>query len=299
MSGYIAIDGGTTNTRVSFVKNGEVVGRIKESTGAGDGREKLMRAVADMLNEAERDFGKAEAIIASGMITSKNGLYELPHISAPAGIKDLHAGMKKARIMGFDFTFIPGIKKESKSAENADMMRGEETELAGLAEKPESDCAYILPGSHSKCILTDESGRICDFSTYLTGEMISALIGGTILKESVCYSDTDTEYLAYGFDMCEKLGINEALFKTRILDCVVGCEKPKIFSCFMGVVMHDEIKRIANIGAKKYVVGGKSELRIPETFLLRKLAGDNVFELTDEMCKNASALGAVKIFEYK
>lgn len=307
MSDYIIIDGGTTNTRVCFVSGGEVVSRIKKGVGAANGKDALVSAIRAALEELkEKSEGASEnakAIIASGMITSGNGLYELNHISAPCGIKELHGGMKEVlfeEISNLPFWFIPGVKKSGETEEESDMMRGEESELFGLCDKTEPSCAYVLPGSHSKCILTDEKGRICDFLTFLTGEMISALSKDTILKNSISFCEADYTYLERGFLHCDKYGLCETLFKVRVLDTLGKKSKSECFGYFLGAVFCGEIKRILSIGAKKVVVGGKAELREPEGYLLNKFAKNTVIEIkNDEACENAAEIGALHIFEAK
>ena len=60
---------------------------------------------------------------------------------------------------------VPGVKTEGETIADADMMRGEGTELIGLMEHLESAAVYVLPGSHSKLIHVDGAGRIVDFTT--------------------------------------------------------------------------------------------------------------------------------------
>ena len=81
-------------------------------------------------------------ILASGMITSEFGLYELPHLTAPAGIKELHDSMAEVsfpEISPIPFVFIRGIKVNSDKLCDFDMMRGEETELVGINFLQEND----------------------------------------------------------------------------------------------------------------------------------------------------------------
>ena len=85
---------------------------------------------------------------------------------------------------------VPGVKTEGETIADADMMRGEETELIGLMEHLESAAVYVLPGSHSKLIHVDGAGRIVDFTTMLTGELIAALLQNTILKDAVYLAGT-------------------------------------------------------------------------------------------------------------
>ena len=85
---------------------------------------------------------------------------------------------------------VPGVKTEGETIADADMMRCEETELIGLMEHLESAAVYVLPGSHSKLIHVDGAGRIVDFTTMLTGEMIAALSQNTILKDAIYLAGT-------------------------------------------------------------------------------------------------------------
>jgi len=309
MSNYITIDGGTTNTRICLVSDGTIIDRIKLNVGV----RKNMKADF-VLKEAVRDGIKSilelngfqqyniNKILASGMITSEYGLFELQHISVPAGIGELHTNMvevKITEISDIPFVFIPGVRTACTSLENADVMRGEETELIGLAENIFDENAYILPGSHSKCIITDKEGRISDFFTSLTGEMLVALKDGTILKNILDFNlKPDEKYLAFGYEYCENNGFNEALFKVRILNSIFKCEPHEVFSFFLGTVLHDEIKRTIDVPVKQIVIGGRKQLKEAMAFLLCRYAEKTVVCIPDETAENASAMGIVRIYEY-
>ena len=221
MKRYITIDGGTTNTRLSLVLDNRVIDTVRYAAGARAGIEDktvLKNAVREGISRLLSVNGLIESdicrILASGMITSEFGLYHLDHLTAPAGLAELHAGMEQvilSDICSIPFVFLRGVKQQGDIL-HADVMRGEETELMGLCPQP--NCVYILPGSHSKVIRTDENCRIASFSTTLTGEMISALSQTTILKSSVSLVDHALckESLLEGYNICKELGMNAALF---------------------------------------------------------------------------------------
>ncbi|MDO5311108.1 MAG: 2-dehydro-3-deoxygalactonokinase, partial [Clostridia bacterium] len=139
MRNYITVDGGTTNTRLSLVRDRKVMRTVKLPLGAKagiDNRDSYRAAVRDAISELRKDTGGEGIyrILASGMITSEFGLCNLPHISAPAGIAELHEGMYEtvlADISDIPFVFIPGIRISGGDLEHTDMMRGEEAELVG------------------------------------------------------------------------------------------------------------------------------------------------------------------------
>lgn len=296
---YITIDGGTSNTRVYTIENGNVKLISKAAVGAHNSNG-LRRFLKETLSDI--DAGRIDAIIASGMITSANGLLEVRHIPAPAGLQELHCAMQEALfpdICSVPFTFIPGVKIDSGKIENADIMRGEETELMGLGEIY-ANTAYILPGTHSKCILTDIRGKIFDFFTMMTGELLEAVKKSTIIGKSFEYFEVfDEKSLSDGFEYASENGINETLFKCRIMDILLGKSQTEIYSFCLGAVLSGELNRIAKVKADRFVFGGKRTLRIPESLLFKKYFGKTTVCLDDSVCSNAAPLGAVKIYENK
>ncbi len=309
MNTYIAIDGGTTNTRISLVKDREITNTIKLSIGARVCIEnaallktEIKKAIEKLLKDNRLNEKDIIRILASGMITSEFGLCSLPHIETPAGINELHRSTHQVvfdEISTIPFVFIRGVKVPSGTFENADVMRGEETELMGLINLEYGKCVYVLPGSHSKIIKTDATGKIYDFSTMLTGEMIYSLSQYTILKDAVdlSVSEINSEYLLKGFDFCNKEGINKALFKTRILKNIFGCNKEETYSFFLGTVLSQEIEQIIKSDAQTVVLGGKAEIKNPMAEILNARDSKKIILLDENEVAHSTALGAVRIFE--
>ena len=308
---YITIDGGTTNTRVSIVKDRKAADTVKLPYGAKAGIEnsKLLKngirdAVSRLLESHCVKSCDVECILASGMITSEFGFYNLAHIETPVGIAELNSAAKKVylpEICDIPFVFLCGVKTGCDSLHTTDMMRGEETELFGLCDEIEPDCAYLLPGSHSKLIFTDSLGRITSFTTFLTGEMAAALSGDTILKDSVFLDcgHTESEYLFSGYEYCRKYGINESLFKARILKNIFSLGKEEIYSFFMGAVLEGEIIRVIESDVKKITVGGKKQLREQSVLLLKKYSGALITDAGEDAVQSSVINGMIKIYEYR
>lgn len=313
MKRYITIDGGTTNTRVNLVKNDRIVATKKLCRGARagiDDREglkiELREAIADILSENQLSEGDITKILASGMITCEFGLYELPHILAPAGIRELHDSMAEVHfpeISSIPFTFIRGVKAASTSLEDFDMMRGEETELMGLISLygGNGESVYVLPGSHSKIIRTDSLGRITDFSTMLTGEMIMALSQGTILKDAVdlTVDECDEIYLSEGYNFAKSEGINKALFKVRILKNIFKKTPKEVYSFFLGAVLADEIDNILSSDAENIFIGGNYRIKTATATLLSAVSDKKVTVISNNDVERSTAVGAIRVFEYK
>ena len=311
MKNYITIDGGTTNTRISLVRDGSVIKTNKISIGAKDcarDTEPLKQAILQEIDNIclhnSLSAQEIDAIIASGMITSDHGLYTLPHLCAPAGIPELHEGMMRVEnVFGtLPCHFIPGVKKTAEDPLKTDMMRGEETEIFGLlTEFIDESTMFVLPGSHSKHIFIDSNSKISDFKTLLSGEAIFAIASDTILKDAVDLDirEFDKDALVSGYEAAEKYGLYEALFKVRISRVLFGKSSIECYSFFLGVMLMEEVSAIRRSSVKKAVIGGKAELREPLAHLLSSKTSIEVKALSDEECEKATAIGAVKIYEYK
>ncbi|MBO5746528.1 MAG: 2-dehydro-3-deoxygalactonokinase [Clostridia bacterium] len=311
MANYITVDGGTTNTRVSLVMDGKVCDTIKYNVGAKvgiDNADCLKNAVKEGILKLLDKFGLTvfdiERVLAGGMITSEHGLCNVPHIEAPAGISELKRNVKEVvlpEICDVPFVFIPGVKVGCDNLDTADMMRGEEAELVGMMKDGVSDCVYVMPGSHSKIVTVDAFGRIVDFKTMMTGEMIAALSGGTILKSSVDLGcDTvDEEYLVKGFDSCRQNGINNALFKVRVLNNMFGGTKLQVYSFFLGVILAEEIVEIEKQSVNAVVIGGREQIKRATAILLKRCSQKNIIEVSAEDVDMAPSRGMVKIYEYE
>lgn len=309
MKKYITIDGGTTNTRVSLTDGKSVratvkipIGARKSIDGSSELKAGLREAIKKLLSDTKICISDLDAIIASGMITSEFGLINLPHLTAPVGFEELHGGIfaeEIPEVVSLPIHFIRGVKTVG-TLSSTDMMRGEETELMGILDSSYGECVYVLPGSHSKLIYTDGDGRITHFSTTLTGEMLAALSEGTILRDAVSLSveKLDTDSLESGFLYAKEYGINEALFKTRILKNLFGKDESACYSFFLGAVLSDEILSIVASAAGTAVIGGKSQLKEATAHLLSKFSDKKTVILSDEVVESSTALGAVKIFEY-
>ncbi len=308
MKRYITIDGGTTNTRVYLVEDYKISDTVKINVGSNnpDSKARLaveikeaIRSLLDSHALSEKDIHR---IIASGMITSEFGLCKLDHAIAPVGIDRLHGSMAEISlpdISSVPFVFLRGIKTVGDKLFDFNMMRGEETELMGIADSEYGSCIYILPGSHSKIIRINEKGEIFEFISTLTGEMIAALTKGTILSTCVdLNSKLCDEGLYEGYDYAYEYGINEALLKTRTLANIMKKDNDYLYSFFLGVVLCDEIKAIIKMEEKTVVISGREEIKRAIATLLEKHSDKKVIALDKALVDCSTVRGAIKIYEY-
>lgn len=301
MANYITVDGGTSKTRLCFVKDGIFTDSIKFDVGVKScigGNVHYKNIIKDGIDKLIEKWGLIpERILASGMITSEFGLVKLDHILAPAGISELNANLCEMifpEISNVPFVFIRGVKMQGSSLLDTDIMRGEETEIVGIYN---GDGIYVLTGSHSK-IVNVKNGRIESFKTMLTGEMLAALATNTILSGTVCMNaELSEEYLLKGYEYCKLHGINEALFKVRVLDTMFKKSSSDIYSFYIGAVLCSEIEYILSLNSNRIVVSGNKYIKEAEYMLLNALTNSCVEILSDIDVDCSVSLGAVKIYE--
>lgn len=179
---WIAVDWGTTNLRAFAMGRGGVVAQVMSDDGMGkldkDGFEPaLLRLIGPWLAE-----GRVTEVVACGMVGSRQGWHEAPYRAVPCAPLDpgslVTAPTRDARIR---VRLVPGLKQ----VQPADVMRGEETQIAGaLALMPGFDGVICLPGTHSKWAHLS-AGEVVSFQTYLTGEMFALLSQASVLRHGM------------------------------------------------------------------------------------------------------------------
>lgn len=191
----IGVDWGTSSFRAYLInRDGEVIDSISAAEGIlsvrdGDFESVFERLLADWL----RDYSSLP-ILLSGMITSKNGWFEVDYVQVPAEVSSIAsalAGFETSR--GRKLHFVTGLAVTG--AEMApDVMRGEETELIGQICHRNNDGLFLLPGTHSKWVRI-EGRRIVDFQTFMTGEVYALLKQHSILgKLMSCCSESGAAF---------------------------------------------------------------------------------------------------------
>jgi 2-dehydro-3-deoxygalactonokinase len=179
---WIAVDWGTTNLRAFAMQGATVVAQAVSDEGMArldrDGFEPaLLRLIAPWLTE-----GRVTDVVACGMVGSRQGWHEAPYRAVPCVPLDpatlVAAPTRDARIR---VRLVPGLKQ----AQPADVMRGEETQIAGaLSLLPGFDGVICLPGTHSKWVHLS-AGEVVSFQTYMTGEMFALLSQASVLRHGM------------------------------------------------------------------------------------------------------------------
>jgi 2-dehydro-3-deoxygalactonokinase len=266
----LCVDMGTTRTRAWLTRRDEVLANLVGDFGvrnvsAGESRDwlrlKLIRLLNGVLESASK-LGVSEkpvAVIAAGMITSDQGLREVPHLQAPVGLSDLATQLHMEQIslsdtMSLPLFLVPGVRSghladSIEGAMNSDLMRGEETLCVGLIANGLMRPGTVLfnLGSHWKCIWTDNEGRIIRSRTSLTGEMIHVVQTNTLIAASLPQQPPrtlDSSWVDYGFTETARSGLSRALFCVRLLHLRKQGTEEQRLSFVYGAFLQTEIAHL-------------------------------------------------------
>lgn len=238
----IGIDWGTSSMRAYLIgAQGEVLDRSDAPDGImhvpGKDFETVLVSVLDpWMQEA------TIPVITSGMITSRNGWLETPYLSTPLGASHLAEALVPLTTQcGWQLHCIAGVTKDLKGI--PDVMRGEETQIAGALEAGMDNRLFVLPGTHSKWI-TVQDGHIENFETVMSGEIFEALrrhtILGTLMQEAAFSAEGFRAGVAAGNNAGQKL--LQALFSVRTLPLFGHLEEGMVADYLSGMLIGAEIK---------------------------------------------------------
>lgn len=179
---WIAVDWGTSNLRAFAMGPGGVLAQASSDEGMGKLARDQFEGALLWLIEGWLDAGKATPVIACGMVGARQGWVEAPYRAVPCLPVD-KGGLMAVTVTDPRITMaiVPGLSQ----ANPADVMRGEETQIAGaLALDPGFDGVLCLPGTHSKWAQVS-AGEVVSFQTMMTGEMFALLSGQSVLRHGM------------------------------------------------------------------------------------------------------------------
>jgi 2-dehydro-3-deoxygalactonokinase len=255
------IDGGTTRTRAWAAVGERVVASAEAAAGARDGARQgvpsgladaVRRLVLEVESRCRAGGGPPPALaVAAGMITSPQGLVDVPHVEAPAGARDL-ARAAPCRVLPeitpLGIVFVPGVRTGSAHAATretiagSDVMRGEEALALGLARRgPLAGGGLLLSlGSHWKAVHVDADERVARSVSTLSGELIESVRSHTILASSLPAewpAVLPPEWLAAGIEEGRRHGLPRACYEVRLLDQRVASEPADRLAFLVGATV--------------------------------------------------------------
>lgn len=174
-----AVDWGTSQFRIWLLdQEGNIVARHESDEGLLVASETGFAAIMEKHLSA---LGAPSTlpVIVCGMAGSRNGWKEARYLEAPCQLEAVTHNCVKIEGHVRDIRILPGIAQ--RDVRHPDVMRGEETQLLGVASLANSAQFISLPGTHSKWV-SIENGMVKSFATFMTGELFALLAENSVLK---------------------------------------------------------------------------------------------------------------------
>ena len=267
---YLAIDTGTTNTTIWLIDTDKVLREIRHPVGirntpiSGD-RTLLKRTLGETLRTLSKLAPyPPSCVLAAGMLTSSLGFLEVPHVLAPAGVDKLSEAVRMKTFPGVSslpFFFVPGVRIRPAPCDlttvaRADIIRGEETEIAGLlAGRLHQLCGrrwlFLHLGSHSKLIEVDARGQIVRSASTLAGESLHVLRTQTILASRLAQLNSprlQKRFFRSGAQLSKRYGLLRALFMVRLLEENPGYDQSQLYSFLLGSLLVSDLHTFQRLG---------------------------------------------------
>jgi 2-dehydro-3-deoxygalactonokinase len=189
-----AVDWGTSSFRIWLLaRDGAALAVRRSSEGMTHCAPDRFAAVLEAHLDALGADG-ALPVVVCGMAGARQGWREAPYVDTPAPLDALVAGAVAPPGTRRAVRILPGICQRDPAA--PDVMRGEETQLLGLATDADGNVTACLPGTHSKWVRVS-GGRVLRMRSVMTGELFAAIGGHTILSHSLGGGTADPESPAF------------------------------------------------------------------------------------------------------
>ena len=250
MTHWIALDWGTSQLRAwRMGQDGTLHDHRTSDRGMGSlTPDAFEPALLDLIN----DWLPSDAItpvIACGMVGAKQGWCEVPYAPVPCVPSQGSTRIAPTLDPRHKVTILSGLCQTTPSA---DVMRGEETQIAGyLAQHPKFDGVICLPGTHTKWAHISAE-EVVSFQTFMTGELFSLLSKYSVLRHSIAEQGWQQDAFSAAIDdaLSRPAAIAARLFGLRAADILQGQDPAILRSQLSGFLIGLELS-----GARPYWLG--------------------------------------------
>jgi 2-dehydro-3-deoxygalactonokinase len=250
-------------------------------------------------------------ILISGMASSSVGMKELPYVDVPFNLDGSSAYAEKIEvksIIGNPIILISGVQQAD------DVMRGEETQLIGIASlfkfPADDNAVFILPGTHSKHIAVTNNS-ISHFKTFMTGEIFDTLTKYTVLshavsdpiRQTVNENNEDISRLSSLASRPFNQGVSKALstellnslFAVRINHLKKYLSAEQNYFYLSGLLIGSELKYMSENNQKLVLCSSGRLLQLYQLAIDCAGLSKRTVILPAELLDNAAAAGQLKI----
>jgi 2-dehydro-3-deoxygalactonokinase len=264
MKKFISCDWGTSNLRLRLVDRDSrsVLNEIETDEGIASVHQswKIAPAGTDRyfyyLSVLKKHIGqwqdedgfspKNMTIVISGMASSTIGIAELEYTPMPMPANGSKLLVKK---IDSSISFPFPVFIVSGACASADVMRGEETLLAGCDTLPGKTELFLFPGTHSKHVMVTD-GIANSVATYMTGEFFALLSRQSILSASVQEPEGDDDTVFFGKGIIEgsEMNLLNSVFRVRVNHLFKKATAGENFHYLSGLLIGAEMKAVKEKG---------------------------------------------------
>jgi 2-dehydro-3-deoxygalactonokinase len=220
----------------------------------------LKDQISELSKQTEKDLASLPLVL-SGMASSSIGMKELSYTQLPISLSKPKLNVefiKKTHEFSHDIYLISGV------CSSKDVMRGEETQLLGLASKLDIEIGcFLLAGTHSKHIFVKENS-ITAFKTYMTGELFDLISSESILSNSVEKGKelNPGQSFRKGIKRSQEENLLHSLFTIRANDLLNSSEPTDNYDFLSGLLIGTELKELCIAQPENIVIWGGSRLTL-------------------------------------
>ena len=288
----IAIDWGSSSFRAYLMApNGEILDEVASGDGIGSVAAGAYPATLKRLVGRWLEAHPSLPVVASGMVGSRHGWREAAYVKCPAGPREVATQLTPVEADGRRVHLAAGLSYVDEAAQ-PDVMRGEETEIFGVADSGAR--LIVLPGSHSKWAKVN-GDRVVAFKTFVTGELFAALRDHTVAGAFARAAPAKSPGEAFALGVrrgaaavaCEgKSGVIGLLFGARSLPLTGGLAEDDAGEYLSGLLIGAEIGE-----ARRFFPGEEPHVAGAEALVARYLAA---FEALGVSARAASRRAAAR-----
>ncbi|MCV9878942.1 2-dehydro-3-deoxygalactonokinase [Brenneria izbisi] len=237
---YIAVDWGSTNLRAWLYLDGVCIDTMKSEAGVTRLNGQTPRQVFQHLVAPWRQHNVP--VVMAGMIGSNAGWLSVPYLPCPTRLTQVaHRLTRVEEARPLSAWIVPGLSIERD--DNCNVIRGEETQLIGAYRECPAPL-YLMPGTHSKWVRTDDS-NVLDFRTVMTGELHHLLMTHSLIGVGLGEQQPAPQAFQQGLALAfHDDNIVRCLFETRAAHVLGRLDKHAVSDWLSGLLIGNEVSQM-------------------------------------------------------
>lgn len=253
---WVAVDWGTSSLRAWAMDSaGAVLDMATAEDGMGGLEPNAFEPALLSLIDGWLVRDTQTLVLACGMVGARQGWVEAAYSETPCPpLATGNLTRAPAQDPRLDVRIVPGLCQTAPP----DVMRGEETQIAGLLSQHSGfEGTICLPGTHTKWAEISE-GLVQSFRTAMTGELFALLSDSSILRHSLDEDGTfDEEAFAAAVSgtLDNPAALAGELFGIRAASLLTGQSPAKARATLSGLLIGSEVAGLQRSHSPVLVIG--------------------------------------------